>query len=146
MNRKACFAVVLASALLTPFTPVGIGVAAAQDEERIDHAMISQGRSLYRAWCRTCHGDEAKGDGPTAEYLSPKPADLTLLSRKNKGIFPFEEVVKKIDGREKVKGHGSSDMPVWGMELKKTEGDMTEEQLQDNFAALTHYIRSLQVP
>jgi len=49
-----------------------------------------------------------------AAYLKPPPSDLTQLTKQNNGVFPFAEVVKTIDGRSEVKGHGSREMPVWG--------------------------------
>jgi mono/diheme cytochrome c family protein len=35
--------------------------------------------AVYRAQCRVCHGEEAKGDGPAAAALTPRPPDLTRL-------------------------------------------------------------------
>ncbi len=35
------------------------------------------GRALYIQHCALCHGDEGRGDGPTAEALDPKPAAFT---------------------------------------------------------------------
>ena len=49
-----------------------------------------------------------------AKQLKIKATDLTLLRKKNKGIFPLDDVMATIDGRRTVKGHGERDMPVWG--------------------------------
>ena len=38
---------------------------------------IVNGKSLYRENCTVCHGDAGYGDGPAAEDLNPKPANLT---------------------------------------------------------------------
>ncbi len=35
------------------------------------------GKELYTANCQGCHGESAKGDGPAAASMNPKPADLT---------------------------------------------------------------------
>ncbi len=136
----------LAVVLLVAFLPMGSSVALAQEEveERIDHAKISQGRSLYRAWCRTCHGESAKGDGPMAEHLRPNPADLTLLSQKEGGQFYFGRVTAKIDGRDKVKGHGSKDMPVWGEAFLVVEEEGGEAAVRDKINAIAHFLRSMQ--
>jgi mono/diheme cytochrome c family protein len=37
--------------------------------------------AVYRAQCRVCHGEEAKGDGPAAAALTPRPPDLTRSER-----------------------------------------------------------------
>ena len=38
---------------------------------------IVNGQSLYRENCTACHGDSGYGDGPAAEDLNPRPANLT---------------------------------------------------------------------
>ena len=116
----------------------------AQDTTQEDYGMVKVGESLFRAYCTSCHGSTAEGDGPLAESLRVAPTNLTLLAQSNDGEFPFEQAQKKIDGRERVKAHGSSDMPVWGKAFTKIEDDVTERQVQDKVLALTHYVRSLQ--
>ncbi|MGD0540445.1 MAG: c-type cytochrome [Tepidisphaeraceae bacterium] len=38
---------------------------------------IAAGKAVYIAQCLKCHGDAAKGDGPSAKDLNPKPKDLS---------------------------------------------------------------------
>jgi len=38
---------------------------------------IANGRALYHTHCEVCHGEAGYGDGPAAQGLTPKPADLT---------------------------------------------------------------------
>jgi mono/diheme cytochrome c family protein len=43
-----------------------------------DAASIAAGQALYAKYCRACHGQAGKGDGPAAAALKDvKPADLT---------------------------------------------------------------------
>lgn len=71
------------------------------------------GRALYHQHCATCHGLEAKGNGPMAGILVIQPTDLTALRSGNEGTFPLERVVRRIDGRDPLVSHGSP-MPVYG--------------------------------
>lgn len=86
------------------------GSAIAADKK----APTTMGARIYNDSCALCHGPSGKGDGFGVEFLNRQPADLTVLSRKNGGVFPFERVYDVIDGRNLVKGHGSRDMPIWG--------------------------------
>jgi mono/diheme cytochrome c family protein len=52
--------------------------------------------------CASCHGVKGRGDGPVAKSLAKAPADLTKLSQKNGGVFPFASLYDVIDGRSQV--------------------------------------------
>lgn len=78
------------------------------------------GADEYRASCLACHGADGRGNGPIAQYLKLKPSDLTQISKKNGGPFPFKKIMRIIDGRDKnisIRLHGSA-MPLWGMRYK----------------------------
>jgi len=78
------------------------------------------GKREYTNSCAICHGDSGKGDGPAAGWTIPPPADLTNLSKRSGGVFPFSRVYDVIDGtREIKKGHGPYDMPIWGRQYSK---------------------------
>ena len=85
------------------------------------------GKNEYEFNCAACHGVSGKGDGPAAVYLTPKPADLTTLTRTNNGVFPVARVYEVIDGSQQVKGHGSRDMPIWGREYRLEAGERNFE-------------------
>jgi mono/diheme cytochrome c family protein len=73
------------------------------------------GKTEYQSSCAACHGVDGKGTGPVAAALKTKPADLTMLTKENNGVFPFGRIYDIIDGRQEVKSHGVRDMPVWGL-------------------------------
>jgi len=75
---------------------------------------ITMGNKEYIQTCSLCHGIDAKGHGVYAFELKVAPPDLTLIEKKNYGVFPFSKLYKIIDGREEVMSHGARDMPVWG--------------------------------
>jgi mono/diheme cytochrome c family protein len=85
-----------------------MGTAYAQDKK------FDFGKREYDSNCASCHGLMGKGDGPYKPFLTKSPSDLTLLSKKNAGVFPFHNVYAIIDGRLEVAAHGSREMPVWG--------------------------------
>ncbi|WP_299048249.1 cytochrome c [uncultured Tateyamaria sp.] len=73
----------------------------------------SNGATLYQRHCATCHGVEARGDGPMRPALLLQPPGLRDLAARNDGVFPIARVVSRIDGRDPLVSHGSP-MPVYG--------------------------------
>lgn len=72
------------------------------------------GRGSFVRYCADCHGADAKGNGPKAAALNPKPADLTQLAKKSGGSFPTSRVTGILDGSQPIAAHGSAQQPVWG--------------------------------
>ncbi len=139
-------AIVTVAGLAAAVVLMAAAVAPAQETAPPeDYGMVKMGESLFRAYCRSCHGPTAEGDGPLAESLRVEPANLTLIAQRNGGEFPFAQVATKIDGTEKVHGHGPSDMPVWGEVFTKVGDDAGGEGVHDKVLALAHYLRSIQV-
>ncbi len=75
---------------------------------------IRSGREEFLNTCAICHGAGAKGDGLFSRQLTKMPDDLTVIRKKNGGVFPFLKVYEIIDGREGAGIHGSRTMPIWG--------------------------------
>ena len=99
--------------------------------------------------CAVCHGEDGRGDGPVATVLTIKPADLTVLSRRNGGQFPFEHVVATIDGRTSIKAHGTREMPIWGAryeeQVSKEYGPYgSESTVKARILELVHYLQGIQ--
>jgi mono/diheme cytochrome c family protein len=74
------------------------------------------GKADYMNYCASCHGVDAKGNGPLAPTLKIAPSDLTVITKKNKGNFPYTLLRKTIESRELglARAHGPREMPVWG--------------------------------
>jgi mono/diheme cytochrome c family protein len=86
-----------------------------------ENEILTRGKLEYQGYCAVCHGENGKGAGIMTRYLNIKPADLTQLSKKSGGEFPFWRTYWIIDGREEVKGHGSRAMPIWGNRFRAEE-------------------------
>jgi len=103
-----------------------------------------EGPNLFRAYCASCHGADAKGKGPAAPALKSKVPDLTLLTRKNGGRFPGARVRKIIMGDDVVAVHGSREMPVWGPIFHQIEWDVDRGNVR--LENLVKYLESIQSP
>jgi mono/diheme cytochrome c family protein len=88
------------------------------------------GKSEYQSSCETCHGEDGKGKGPLSAQLKVPPADLTVLAKKNNGVFPVMSVYEVIDGRQAIPGHGTRDMPIWGNRYT-VEQSQTQQALRN---------------
>ena len=101
------------------------------------------GRALFRAYCASCHGEQAKGDGPVSGALKGMVPDLTRISERNGGSFPFVRVEKIISGEENsALAHGSRKMPVWGPFFGQIGRDQDLGKVR--IYNLTKYLESIQ--
>jgi mono/diheme cytochrome c family protein len=136
LSRAAVFAV-----------PVALGLLpmACAPEQQVS------GRALFETYCVSCHGPQGKGDGPAAEGLGKKPADLTGIAARNGGAFPTVRVMSTIDGYSRRNDRGSL-MPELGIALQEgplvmfDTGDGQATPTPVNLVALAEYLRSIQRP
>ena len=133
MFRMAALVLIVGTAL----------VAQEVKKANIQPTPASSGQAEFKEYCAVCHGAGAKGDGPAAEALKKRPADLTQLARKNNGAFPEVHVMNYITGDEAVVAHGSRDMPMWG-QLFHTLNPSNEAVSKVRVNVLVAYIKSLQ--
>jgi mono/diheme cytochrome c family protein len=115
-------------------------------DSRAAAAQGYDGAGQFRVYCAVCHGEGGTGNGPLAESMRVKPADLTAIARNNKGTFPANDVFRMIDGRNPVKGHGGPDMPVWGDAFARSGQDASPDAVRGRIEALVRYIERLQKP
>lgn len=102
----------------------------------------SSAKSDYEANCAACHGRNGKGDGPVGQELRTRPPDLTILARKNDGVFPSQVLYQIIDGRRTIRAHGTYDMPVWGSAFQATGAD---RNVENRISAIVSYLKSIQI-
>jgi mono/diheme cytochrome c family protein len=100
------------------------------------------GPDLFRAYCASCHGSDAKGHGPASEAMKTRVPDLTRLARDNDGRFPDARVRKTIMGDDVVAAHGSREMPIWGPVFHQVEEDVDRGNVR--LENLVQYLESIQ--
>jgi mono/diheme cytochrome c family protein len=128
--------------LLSLATSAGIGPAGAQGVGSLGESL--DGSVSFDRYCATCHGQSGRGDGPTAKALRTAPADLTVLARRNNGVFPEARVTASILDSSRAEAHGTQDMPVWGP-VFPTLGSSNERE-DARLRNLLAYLVSLQLP
>ena len=142
----ACFAFFLAgmAQLATSCNNAPASEETASEEPPVHKEVdpLARGKELYVSYCQICHGEH--GDGAMAELLKIQPPDLTLIAARRDGNFPAEQIRKIIDGTEPVEGHGSGDMPIWGVTFKVSENLGDDEQVKKEIQNIVIYLQSIQ--
>ena len=91
------------------------------------------GKYEYQIGCAACHGLDGKGMGPVGALFGKPPANLTVLAKKNNGVFPFNSVYEVIDGRQVVLAHGTRDMPIWGNRFMPSPNRIASPSITEGF-------------
>ncbi|MGS4948080.1 c-type cytochrome [Meridianimarinicoccus sp. RP-17] len=121
----------------------GIGVAACQN---VPVTRLDVARQDFADHCASCHGADARGEGPAAAGMNVPPPDLTLLSERNGGAFPLVEVMSQIDGYTR----GPSAMPEFGSLLLEDTMVMVETSpgvqtpTPERLVLMARYLETLQ--
>jgi len=98
-----------------------------------------EGARIYQHYCADCHGADARGHGRAAASLKRSLPDLTLISQRNGGKFPFQQTRERIEGK---KSAHSNLMPAWGPVFHEVEADQDWGEVR--LDAITYYIQSIQ--
>jgi mono/diheme cytochrome c family protein len=100
------------------------------------------GADLFKFYCSTCHGEDARG-GRAAAPERPAGPDLTILARRNGGVFPRAYVLEVIrHGSGSPASHGPGGMPVWGAIFRGLDSNDTRTEIR--IENLVEYLTSLQ--
>lgn len=107
--------------------------------------IVMDGYQQFIDSCAFCHGIDGKGQGEAANLLSVQPANLTLLSKNNDGVFPLEYLFYSIDGRDDLTAHGSGEMPVWGNLWEKgVPPEFSQAYVRSRIFQIIMYLNSIQ--
>lgn len=123
----------------------------------IPAASVAQeiGKASFMANCAVCHGANGTGNGPIVDFMKAAPSDLTQISKRNGGQFPIQSVYDVIADVEQNRGHGTSDMPVWGdrfntdiiaQEGEYGAGNSGMATAQSRILELVFFLATIQVP
>ena len=104
-------------------------------------ADIPVGYDEFLRYCSACHGEAADGEGPVANVLKPPPPALTRLHEKY-GRPLGAELVAYVLGETRPRAHGTSDMPVWGRNLR--EAGSRGERAREIIWEIVDYLESIQ--
>ena len=102
-----------------------------------------EGGKTCRYYCSACHGADGRGHGPASVALKHAVPDLTLISQRNGGKFPLQQVKDVIEGKESGPlAHGNREMPIWGPIFHDVESD--EDWGEVRLDAVTKHLESIQ--
>ncbi len=128
---------------------VSAAAAAAAQNKPVDgkvpapQTAAASGKQTYMHYCASCHGADARGDGPAAVILKTTPPDLTVLAKRHGGKFPHEYVSDVLRFGTRIIAHGSSDMPIWGPIFASMDG-YDEVAVRKRIRDLSEFLASLQ--
>jgi mono/diheme cytochrome c family protein len=138
-NTIAIFLIMLAAI-------VAVGQTAAKPKVQTVPARYTSpasGKDMFNAYCASCHGTDAKGNGPAASAMKSGVPDLTTLAKKSGGAYPAMHVSQVMIGDDKLAAHGSKEMPVWGPVFSSLSKQSNGE-IQQRIHNLTEYIGTMQ--
>jgi mono/diheme cytochrome c family protein len=102
-----------------------------------------EGAKIFRHYCAACHGADGRGHGPASVALKHAVPDLTQVSQRNGGKFPYQHVKEIIEGKQPGPlAHGDREMPIWGPIFHEVEADQDWGEVR--LDAITKYIESIQ--
>ncbi|HUA22363.1 MAG TPA: c-type cytochrome [Bryobacteraceae bacterium] len=100
----------------------------------------TSGEEMFATYCAECHGRDGRGFVQARKVVAP---DLTTLSQKNHGRFPYGVVRDSIRGEYHGAVYGAREMPPWG-ELFQYVGSGSEGEIRVRVEKLTEFVRSIQ--
>jgi len=102
-----------------------------------------EGAKIFQYYCAACHGADGRGHGPASAALKHPVPNLTLISQRSAGKFPYQRIRGIIEGRGPgMLAHGDAEMPVWGPIFHEVESDQDWGEVR--LDAVTKHLESIQ--
>jgi mono/diheme cytochrome c family protein len=135
--------IVLLGALILLVSALGAQDKPPATKAPAQRADAASGKQTYKHYCASCHGVDARGNGPAAFMLKTTPPDLTTLAKRHGGNFPYDYVSDVLRFGTRIRSHGSSDMPIWGPIFGSID-NYDEVAVRKRIKNLSEYLASLQ--
>lgn len=119
------------------------------DSQSLSRA-LEQGENAYSRFCAVCHGFDGKGNDVELVDLEQTPPDLTLISQRYGGQFPWLKLYTIINSQESIGAHGAREMPEWNevFDLRNWDSqdndEYAEEIVYGRIFVLLMYLNSIQ--
>jgi mono/diheme cytochrome c family protein len=131
----------LLSLILLPV--VLLPAAQKQDKTTPSSRTSVEGSTIFQYHCAVCHGTDGRGHGPDAVVVHHPVPDLTLISQRGGGRFPYQRVKEVIEGNEPGPlANSDREMPIWGPAFHEVESDQDWGEVR--LAAITKHVESIQ--
>jgi mono/diheme cytochrome c family protein len=102
-----------------------------------------EGAKIFQYRCSVCHGVDGRGHGPDSVVLQHQVPDLTLISQRSDGKFPYQRVKDVIVGEKAgLLAQRNREMPIWGPIFHEVESDQDWGEVR--LEAITKHVESIQ--
>ncbi len=124
--------------------PVVLLPAARKQEKTIPSTSSTvEGAKIFQYRCAVCHGIDGRGHGPDSVVLTHQVPDLTLISQRSAGKFPYQRVKDAIVGEKTgLLSQRNREMPIWGPIFHEVESDQDWGEVR--LEAVTKHVESIQ--
>jgi mono/diheme cytochrome c family protein len=114
-----------------------------QDKAISSETNTVEGAKIFQYHCAVCHGVDGRGHGPDSVVLKHPVPDLTLISQRSGGEFPYQRVKEIIEGNKSgLLAYGDREMPNWGPIFHEIESDQDWGEVR--LDAITKHTESIQ--
>jgi mono/diheme cytochrome c family protein len=124
--------------------PAVLSLAAQERDKATSSAFNTvEGAKIFQYRCAVCHGPDGRGHGPDSVVLKHPVPDLTLISQRSGGMFPYQRVRGMIEGQGRgLPAHADREMPIWGPIFHEIESDQDWGEVR--LDAITKHTESMQ--
>lgn len=123
---------------------LGVLSHAAAADTQMRRKVIDEGRQDFAENCAACHAADGSGTGELSAHLIRPAKDLTAISARNGGAFPFWQVFEIISGERPVAGHETFQMPLYSQRMRGDDFKPGYLPTHVRILELTHYLESIQ--